>query len=193
MTHSPDAYPLQWPAGIRRTPDQDRRRGSFQVSAASATQSLVDEIARSGGHDVVISSNLPVRRDGLPYANAREPSDPGVAVYFTRKAQLLCVPCDAFDRVWKNIRAVALSIKDIRGPEARGCAVIADQAFTAFVALPPPSIRPWREVLKEHSDDPAKIQAQYKKLAAFYFQNGDQQSLAELNAARDQAKAEGYL
>ena len=145
MTITPDAFPLQWPTGIRRTPDQDRRCGSFQVTRASATKSLVEEIGRSGGTNIVISTNMPVRRDGLPYASAREPGDPGVAVYFTRKGQHICMPCDAFDLVWKNIRALALSIKDMRGPESRGCAA------------------------------------------------NDQQSLAELNAARDQARDEGFL
>lgn len=78
-----DAFPLHWPEHIPRTPDQNRRFGGFQVTPGQAMKSLRDEVARSKGTGLIVSSNVPVRSDGMPYANAKEPADPGVAVYFT--------------------------------------------------------------------------------------------------------------
>jgi hypothetical protein len=132
-----DIFPLQWPAHVRRTPSHKRACGAFQVTPDRAVKDLVHEVRRSGGTGLVISTNRPVRRNGMPLVSSREPDDPGVAVYFTRKHQNICIPCDSFDRVWKNIRAISLSIADMRGPESRGCAAITDQAFTGFLARLP--------------------------------------------------------
>lgn len=185
-----DAFPLQWPAHVRRTPSGARALGRFQVTPDKAARDLVDEVARSGGHNLVISTNRPTRRDGLPMASAREPDDPGVAVYFERKGQSICIPCDTYDRVWKNIRAIGLSIRDMRGPEARGCAQITDQAFTGFAALPAPGSTPWHEVLGVRPDATADdIEAAYKARARDLAQRGDQEQLRELNVARDKARA----
>jgi hypothetical protein len=142
-----DAFPLAWPHHVSRTPASKRISGSFMVTPGKAMEELVKEIRLSGGTGLILSTNVPLRRDGLPYANARDPEDPGVAVYFTRKGNQVCVPCDTYDRVWKNIRAIGLSIKDMRGPEMRGCAAITDAAYTGFLALPAPTGRPWWVVL----------------------------------------------
>lgn len=185
-----DAFPLHWPEHIPRTPDQNRRFGGFQVTPGEAMKSLRDEVARSKGTGLIISSNVPVRSDGLPYANAKEPSDPGVAVYFTRKGEKICMACDAFDRVWKNVRALALSIADMRGPEVRGCASLTDQAFRGFAALPPPNAaKPWTEVLGlPRSASIVEISEARKRIARKL--GADNPRMAEVNAAHDQALEE---
>lgn len=183
-----DAFPLQWPAHVRRTHPDARAFGGFQVTPETATRDLLAEIARSGGSNPIISTNRPLRRDGLPRQGAREPEDPGVAVYFTRKGQSICIPCDTFDRVWKNIRAIGLSIRDMRGPESRGCAAITDQAFTGFAALPAPGPAPWHQVLGvSASATRAEVQAAYKARARDLGQRGAQDLLSDLNVARDAA------
>lgn len=180
-----DAFPLQWPVHVPRTPAAKRVWGSFQVTPERATTDLLHEVRRSGGRGLVISTNRPLRRDGLPMQSAREPDDPGVAVYFARKGQNICIPCDTFDKVWKNIRAISLSIADMRGPESRGCAAITDQAFTGFLALPAPTGRKWFEVLGVHSGATAdEISAARKSLARFHGQDGDR--MQEINAAHDE-------
>jgi len=184
-----DAFRLQWPAHVRRTPAHGRVLGSFQVSPETAVQDLLEEVRRSGGNDVIISSNRRTRRDGLPRQGAREPDDPGVAVYFQRKGQQVCIPCDTFDRVWKNIRAVGLSIKDMRGPESRGCAAITDQVFTGFLALLPSSVRPWHIVLGVSPDATSdQISAARKALARQH--HGNDAMMSEINAAHDMAMKE---
>lgn len=182
-----DAFPLQWPPHIRRTPESARNWGGFQVTPDRATRDLLEEVRRSGGSNVVISTNRPVRKDGMPMQSAREPDDPGVAVYFRRKGRDICIACDAFDRVWKNIRAIGLSIRDMRGPESRGCAQITDQAFTGFAALPHPGAvdetgrMPWWVILDVPPDaSPDDIRAAYKGRAR---EAGG--ATVELNAARD--------
>ena len=185
MTDPIDAFPLHWPAHVRRY-DGVRALGGFQVTPDTATRDLLAEVGRSGGTDLVISTNRPVRRDGLPRADAREPSDPGVAVYFQRKGQRICIPCDSFDRVWKNIRAIGLSIRDMRGPESRGCAAITDQAFTGFLALPSPTAtRPPHQVLGIKPDATAdQISAARKSKAREL--HGNDAAMAEVNVAHDQ-------
>lgn len=179
-----DAFPLQWPAHVHRTPPQNRAFGGFQVTPDQATRELVAEVSRSGGTGLVVSTNRPVRKDGLPSQGAGEPDDPGVAVYFRRKGQSICIPCDSFDRVWKNIRAIGLSIRDMRGPEARGCAAITDQAFTGFAALPPPDRKPWHEVLGVPPDaSPEAITAARKALARDPANAG---RMTEINVAHDE-------
>lgn len=185
------AFPLQWPAHIKRTPDYKRQWGGFQVTPDKASRELKQEVSRSGGSNLVISSNAPVRRDGLPYARHAAVTDPGVAVYYMRKGQQVCIPCDAFDEVWKNIRAIGLSIRDMRGPESRGCAAITDQAFSGFTALPNPDhVKQWWDVLglepnagrsaintawkrlrkERHPDAPGGSTAAFQELQAAYEQ-----------------------
>lgn len=186
-----DAFPLQWPAHVQRTAPQNRAWGGFQVTPDKATKDLVAEVQRSGGTGLVISSNRPVRRDGLPMQSAREPDDPGVAVYFTRKGQSICIPCDSFDRVWKNIRAIGLSIRDMRGPESRGCAAITDQAFTGFAALPAPGAAPWWTILGVARTATAdQINAAWKAKARELGATGNEEARTELNVARDKGLAE---
>lgn len=181
-----DAFPLQWPAHVQRTPPQNRAWGGFQVTPDKASKDLVAEVQRSGGTGLVISTNRPVRRDGMPMASAREPDDPGVAVYFTRKGQSICIPCDSFDRVWKNIRAIGLSIRDMRGPESRGCAAITDQAFTGFAALPAPGSIPWWTILGVDRNATAEqINSAWKAKARELGAIGNEAARAELNVARD--------
>lgn len=141
-----DAYPLQWPAGWPRTKAHARERGQFDGTLDQIRAALYREIdAISLGRDArfytirsttVISTNLPLRRDGEFMASARKPDDPGVAVYFTRKEKPLCFACDKYDEVWKNLRAIQKTIEAMRGIERWGSSTLLERAFTGFTALP---------------------------------------------------------
>jgi hypothetical protein len=190
-----DTFPLQWPMHVARTQPDGRVGGSFMVTPGKAMGDLIREVRLSAGRDLIISSNVPLRRDGLPYANAREPDDPGVAAYFVRKGQQVCIPCDTYDRHWKNIRAIGLSIKDMRGPEMRGCAAITDAAYTGFLALPAPGSVPqargWWEVLgiPRHTSE-LVIDAVWKRLMRDLPAIGSDAQRQALNIARDEGLAE---
>jgi hypothetical protein len=154
-----DAYPLSWPAGWPRTPDADRIRPKFhltesvksslsdnyyrqkrEITVASALDRLRKELARFGVEDgsVIISTNIELRRDGLPYSNRRDPGDPGVAVYWknpeTREQQAIAI--DLYDSVAGNLAAVSATLDAMRAIERHGGAQILKRAFQGFKALP---------------------------------------------------------
>jgi hypothetical protein len=128
------------------------------LSVAQARDRLLAEISaftRAGNpwridpNEVVVSSDLPTRKDGLPRSGAREPNDPGVAIYFHLDGEPYCFPCDAWDRVADNIAAVAAHLGAMRGIERWGVGDLR-QAFTGWKALPDPESaggRSWRDVL----------------------------------------------
>jgi hypothetical protein len=95
-----EAYPLAWPAGKPRTASAARSR--FDTSQERAQRTLVEEVRRMGGMQLVISTNIELRRDGLPYAGRREPADKGVAVYFDYRKRSMCFACDRWDRIGDN-------------------------------------------------------------------------------------------
>lgn len=82
---------------------------------------IVDELrmlvtGRSNGQiRCVLSSDIPCKRDGAPYADFDEPSDPGAAVWWVDGSGDLCaIACDAWNRVSANFRAIALNIHHMR-------------------------------------------------------------------------------
>jgi hypothetical protein len=131
-----EAFPLAWPLGRPRTQYPSRSR--FDTTQERAQRTLVEEVRRMGGSHLVISTNIKLRRDGLPYANRREPTDKGVAVYFDYKKRPMCFACDRWDRIGDNIYAIAKTIEALRGIERWGSGSMVEQAFTGFVALPAP-------------------------------------------------------
>ena len=133
------AFPLLWPAGRPRTSSPSRSR--FDTSQERAQRILVHEVRLMGGSCLVIATNVELRRDGSPYAIRREPSDKGGAVYFDYKKRPMCFACDRWDRIGDNIYAIAKTIEALRGFERWGSGSMVEQAFTGFVALPPPKER----------------------------------------------------
>jgi len=105
------------------------------------------EIQRLGGKKAILSTNIPLRLDGLPYANTREPGDPGVAIYFEYKGKPMVFACDQFRKTRENIRAIALTIKSIRAIERYGSSDMMERAFRGFTAIPEATGEPWRSVL----------------------------------------------
>lgn len=185
-----NAYPLQWPAGWPRTAKPVRSR--FDVTLAQARDELLDEIGRLGGAHVVISSNLPTRRDGLPYADRRAPADTGVAVYFVLEGRQRVFACDRWDDVGDNIRAIQRTLEALRGIDRWGASEMMARAFEAFVALPPaPSC--WTDLgLERATATREMVAAAFRRLAkdAHPDHGGSAELMARLTAARDAAMDE---
>lgn len=187
------AFPLHWPEGWPRTKTPGRSR--FDVSFAAARDGLLEQIARMGGRYVVLSTNIELRRDGLPYANQRTPADTGVAVYFERKGKQMVFACDRWDLVKDNIRAIQKTIEAMRGIERWGASDMLERAFSAFVALPAPGSdapRSWREVLgfppaAQPDRDGIEIAYRFKAKRAHPDAGGSVDAFAELQRARDEA------
>jgi hypothetical protein len=186
-----EAYPLTWPDGWKRV--SRRTRSRFEVSGfGKARDFLLAEIRRMGGSGVILSTNIALRNDGLPYANSREPQDPGVAVYFRYQKREMCFACDAYVTVRENAYAVAKTIEALRGIERWGASDMMERAFRGFAALAATSQEDWWEVLECLPDaDSDTINSQYRARAraAHPDAGGSHAGMSRLNAARDSALA----
>lgn len=218
---SVERHPLSWPATWRRTPAAKRQRARFgsvsrkfgtphqrpdggtmtpswnvrsRVSVHNALKRLSDELERLGAADALVSSNLPVRLDGMPRSGAGEPDDPGVAVYFRLRREQRVLACDRWDRVADNIAAIAAHISAIRAVDRYGVGTL-EQAFAGYAALPAPQApTSWRAVLN-YGDEPVDVE----RVRRFYVDaarrahpdaGGSDEQMRVVNAARDQALAE---
>jgi len=187
MSEAPKSgFPLAWPIGRPRASSRDRSQ--FKTTLGRAIADVSGEVRRLGGSSLVISSNLELRRDGLPYADSRVPADPAVAVYFTLKKKPMCFACDRWNRVEENMRAIALTIGALRGIERWGSGSMLEQAFSGFAALPAPE-QPWQVLGVKHDSSRAEIETAYKRLASENHPDrpaGDAEKMARINRARDQ-------
>jgi hypothetical protein len=197
---STEAYPLQWPQGRPRTERWRRERAKFDVTFTRARDNIVAEIGRLAGRypdpQIVISTNIALRRDGLPLANQRQPDDPGVAVYFLYKKRQMSFACDRWEKIEHNMQAIAKTIEALRGITRWGTGDMLEAAFTGFTALPAPIVagmrRPWREVFgfpPGSIPDRDQVQRRFRELASVRHPDagGSTDAMAELNAARQEA------
>lgn len=127
---------LQWPDGWPRTPADQRRKAPYKTGIGASARALEAELRLMGAANVVISTCLPARQDGLPRAGEPEPDDPGVAVYWTLGGKSHAMACDVWTRVRDNLRAVGLSIEALRGLGRWGATQVVHRAFSGFAALP---------------------------------------------------------
>ncbi len=181
--------PLQWPAGRPRI--HHGSAGRFKTDLLSAVKMLRAEIRRLGANNLVISTNLELRRDGLPYADYREPEDEGVAVYFTYNQQPMCFACDMWNKVGDNIYAIAKTMKALRGIERWGAGEMFRQAFTAVPAPSAPK-SPYDILGVRPGATRDEIDAAYRKKAKLFHPDapgGSDSAMVELNKARDTLRA----
>lgn len=150
-----------------------------------------------GIRSIVVSTNIPLRRDGTPYRDGLNDrmTDPGVAVYFMRDDRQACLPCDTYLHPWENCRAIGRAVESFRRMKRDGADQILEQAFTGFMALPAPdSVVPWWQVLGVARDaSSADVQAAWKVKARTAA--GNEAAMLAINVTRDQglddAKARG--
>jgi hypothetical protein len=194
QVRSATPFPLTWPIGVPRTPA--RERGSAKFTGRNWSQALAElriEIRRLGGDALIVSTNQPIRNDGMPYAQERRIDDPGVAVYFTLDSMPVCLPCDRWATIAENLRAIVLHIEALRGQQRWGVGT-AKQAFAGYAALPASTEENWWDVfgLVRDMTTVDDIQAKYKllALAAHPDRGGTQELMSRLNTARDRAIAE---
>lgn len=138
------AFPLCWPEGWPRTPRNQTQESRFKRSCSFAARhhsmdevrrSLANELDRLGARNPILSTNIRLRLDGLPYSNQAQPDDRGAAVYFELKGKPVSLACDRWDRVEDNIWAIVKHIESLRGQDRWGVGNI-EQAFRGYLALP---------------------------------------------------------
>lgn len=138
------AFPLSWPEGWPRTERHKIRESNFKRSHQFAARlhsmdevrrEVANEVERLGARDAILSTNVKLRLDGLPYSNQAQPNDRGAAVYFTIKGKPVSLACDRWNRVEDNIWAIVKHIESLRGQDRWGVGNI-EQAFRGYMALP---------------------------------------------------------
>lgn len=190
-----EAFPLCWPEGRPRTGQSRRTLSRFNTSFRAARDRALREIRNLGGREAIISSDLPLRLDGLPYANQRQPDDSGVAVYFTYKKRQMCFACDRWRKVEDNMHAIALTIGALRGVARWGTGDMMEAAFTGFTALPPPgqtTARGWRDILGHDITVRAQLEERYRKLRSESHpdKGGNAEAFNAVQTAYEQARQE---
>ena len=192
-----EAWPLYWPEGRPRLAYYQREDARFKTTFARARDNIIHEIGLLVGRyqhaNPVISTNIPLRNDGLPYATYKKPDDPGVAVYFTYKKQQVCFACDRWIKIEDNMQAICKTIEALRGIARWGTGDMMDAAFTGFTALPPPASG-WRADLGLPVDcrDLDAAQEAYKRLRSIHHpdKGGNAEQFYKINRAIDAAEKE---
>jgi hypothetical protein len=158
------SFPLHWPSGYTRT---DKPKSSaFKVTFAKARDEAIKQIRILGGNAVIISSNIPVRLNGLPYANFSKVDDPGIAIYFTYNNEQVVFCCDKWDKPEANMKAIANTIDAIRGMNRWGVSEMMQRMFTGFKQLPEhtSSLKWWEVFDIDKNSTEQEIKSQYRCL-----------------------------
>lgn len=143
----PPAYPLCWPEGWQRTPRDHRAKSAYVVTFERAREDALKALSTMAGRvngkpAISITADIPVRLDGMHYANAREPWDAGVALWWLdrKTGDARVVACDQWRSTRENLRACGLTLEALRMIERSGATQIlerVDQSFTSK-GLPAP-------------------------------------------------------
>lgn len=192
-------YPLQYPVGRPR--NQYPERSKFKPgSIYSEAQSIFRQLELMGASDIIISSNMQYRADGLPYTR-QNVQDTGVAVYFKSAAgEEQCIPCDSWITLEENMRAIAKTIEAMRGIERWGGKALMNAAFSGFKALPSSTIitappdrqhRDWWVVLGvDRAADAPTVKQAYRRAQATAHPDagGSEYDFQEVQAAYEEWK-----
>jgi hypothetical protein len=147
-----------------------------------------------GDYNVVISTNVELRRDGIPYSNTKPSPDPGAAVYFKLNGKPQVLACDKWKTVEENLWAIAKDIEAQRGRIRWGVGTV-EQAFAGYTALPAPGgsgAATWYQVLGVAHDAPFEVAKEKyleeAKLCHPDRNGGSSEAMQRLNTAWDMAK-----
>lgn len=197
------ASPLTWPTGWPRTnrPESSRfGKWNKPVSIHRASSEVLDQLRIMGipQRNVIISTNLRLRQDGLPYSNQRQPEDVGVSVWFIQEGQQKVIALDKYTKIADNLWAVAKTIEAMRGIERWGGGQILERVFTGFNALPGPdteSAATWKDYFIQFgydTKDRDTLKTAYRALSKKLHpdRGGDADKMATLNKMYELGKKE---
>lgn len=175
------AYPLQWPAGWPRSKYAEGSR--FKTTLPAALSFLRREVELLGGKGLILSSNCTLGTDN--------PKDKGVVAYFTRGEASIAIPCDRWNKVQDNIKAIGLTIEAMRGMDRWGAKDMITAMFKGFIALEQRTTKsPWEILEISPESTEAQIMDAWRKLARDRHPDkpeGSEHAMRELNEAKDLA------
>jgi hypothetical protein len=118
--------PLEkWPL----EPTRSRQESRFRATYGETLSLLETELRHLYAKEITIQAFFrrdQIRNDGWPYANAN-PSGPGIILSFTCRGKALSFPCDRFNSLDCNLRAIALSLEALRAVDRYGVTRRAEQ------------------------------------------------------------------
>ncbi|MEO5804420.1 MAG: J domain-containing protein [Verrucomicrobiota bacterium] len=183
-----ESSPLQWPLNWPRTPKIEIGTSKFGTrTIVQAFDAMADELIRLGAQNITVSYNPALRT---------QPTDKGVAVYFTLKGQRLALAGDKWNNVADNLWAIAKHVEALRGQKRWGIGT-SEQAFAGYKALPQSTgNEPWFVVLGVSENATSEqISAAYKEKCLLFHpdKGGSNEQMAIINRARDFAKQRGLI
>lgn len=146
-------YPLTWPVGWKRRGPHGRTYSRFRVSEFRALTHLEHEVEMLGGTNLIISTNIRLRNDGLPYASQKRLEDPGVAVYFKMDGKDVTMAADQYVEIGDNYRAIGKTIECLRGIQRYGASDLLERAFMGFTQITHTPEPEWWQVLGFEQDE----------------------------------------
>lgn len=188
------AYPLAWPPNRPRTREAWRRNGKFRhdgrdITLSKAKRRLAEEVERLGGQYLLLSLDIPVRKDGQPHGVLRPGPDPGAVAYFQLDGKPFALACDTYTSREMNVAALAAHVEATRAIERHGVASAAE-SLQAFTALPAPKSC-WEILGLPTTASAADVEAAWRARIRDAHPDrriGSEAQAAELNAARDEAR-----
>lgn len=121
------AYPLSWPKGWPKTEKRESSSRFKNVTLTGALNGLKNEVRLLGGLTLTLSSNYTL--------GSENPKECGVVAYFIYDGRPVAMPCDRWDSIAGNVRAIAKTIEAMRGMERWGAKSMIHAMFTGFAAL----------------------------------------------------------
>jgi hypothetical protein len=183
------AFPLTWPEHVERS--KTRERSKFKASLNTALSNVETSVKLFGKDskkvvsEITISSNVTLGRTN--------PSDPGVALWFTWDGIGVCFPIDRYDTVAANLQAIHHVIEARRVELRHGTLALVRSSFMGFKALPPMAGSSWWEVLGvDRNESWQTIEQTYRAKAkkAHPDAGGSTDAMQRLTAAYAAAKKE---
>jgi hypothetical protein len=213
-----EAYPLTWPPGRPRTPAHQRARAKFHaqtrenvggwnrverkpISLAVAVDELMGELRRLGiGHDganVVLSTNLRLRRDGLPYSDQRSPTTPAPPCTSARTTGSFVSRATGGTGSRTTSSPWPRRSRRSAGIDRWGTGDMVQAAFTGFQAIAAaPARRAWWVVFGVEAHTPtADVEERYRELARQHHpdRGGNADAMVEVNNAWEDFQRERGL
>jgi hypothetical protein len=164
-----------------------RSRWTFRNGWSDTLDLLQYEIDRLDGHSPVIGAGFrpgDLRMDGLPRANARDPSHPGIEISFDSMYGRLTYSTDVCERWEHNVRSIALGLEALRAVDRFGISKRGQQ-YAGFAQLTAGGPDPGRgkQLVERHGDVKKALMATHPD------QGGDPREFADVQAYRQQIES----
>lgn len=164
-----------------------RSRWTFKAGWQRTLDLLDRELRHLGAHEVMIGAGFresDLRLDGLPRADARAPSHPGVELSFDSRHGRLVYGTDTCEYWQHNVRSIALGLEALRAVDRYGITQRGQQ-YAGFKQLAgtvdAPSADRGRELIREHGSERAALKATHPD------HGGGARDFADVQAARSAA------